>query len=570
MINRLLEEFLRNPSAFFKLIEVMPVGLIVTDANGIIQLANPASKAILGGMVAGSATGAIGGAMFHHADGTLIMPEERPLARVLRSGEMVENVEMYVRGEAGQPAVILVSASPLKDGEGKLLGAVATFIDITVRKQDEAKICENEETIKALLNGITEAMVLINGRGDILTVNETAAARLHRSAEEMIGANLYSIIPAQLAEHRKSIIDKVIHDKLPIRFQDTRAGRMLDNNVYPVLDSNGHVTKVAFFSQDVTERRQVEEALRESEERFRNAFENSANGMAIVSMAGRWLKVNQVLCEIVGYPETELLNTTFQALTHPDDLTEDLTLVEALKQGEIRSYNLEKRYIHKAGHVVWVLLSVSLVKDAEGRPLYFISQIEDITARKKGEEDLYKAKLEADQARERAELLARTDYLTGLLNRRAFAERFEAEAGRISRERTQVSLIMADIDRFKLINDTFGHQAGDTVLREFSACLSEICRSYDFLGRHGGEEFVICLPSTNNEQALQIAERMRSAVEQLTIVIPELEQAIRITASFGVTTSQAGLPETLHTLITKADNAMYQAKAEGRNRVMGM
>ncbi len=126
--------------------------------------------------------------------------------------------------------------------------------------------------------------------------------------------------------------------------------------------------------------------LQASEERFRSAFGNAPIGMALVAPSGQWLQVNRSLCEIVGYSEHELLATTFQAITHADDLEADLDYVRQMLAGEIHSYQMEKRYFHKQGHVVWILLSVSLVHDANGRPLYFISQIQDITERKRAEE----------------------------------------------------------------------------------------------------------------------------------------------------------------------------------------
>ncbi|MBE9227501.1 PAS domain S-box protein [Phormidium sp. LEGE 05292] len=134
--------------------------------------------------------------------------------------------------------------------------------------------------------------------------------------------------------------------------------------------------------------KQTEEALRESEARFRNAFDYAAIGMAIVGLEGQWLKVNRSICEIVGYSEPELLKTSFQAITHPDDLEKDLNLMQQLLAGEIRYYHLEKRYIHKLGYTVWILLSGSLVRDALGKPLHFIAQIQDITERKLAEEKL--------------------------------------------------------------------------------------------------------------------------------------------------------------------------------------
>jgi two-component system, cell cycle sensor histidine kinase and response regulator CckA len=116
--------------------------------------------------------------------------------------------------------------------------------------------------------------------------------------------------------------------------------------------------------------------------RIDGAFEHAAIGMALVDPTGRWLRVNRVLCEIVGYSEAELLATSFQAITHPDDVAADVALVQRVIAGELQSYHMEKRYITKGGGIVWILLSTSLVRDADGRPVYFIAQIQDITSRK--------------------------------------------------------------------------------------------------------------------------------------------------------------------------------------------
>jgi PAS domain S-box-containing protein len=139
------------------------------------------------------------------------------------------------------------------------------------------------------------------------------------------------------------------------------------------------------LKEEIVERQQAIEALRESEERFHSAFTDAAIGMALVGLEGRWLQVNRSLCEFVGYPERELLATDFQSVTHPADLERDVANRRRMLAGEISTFNMEKRYLHKLGHAVWGLLSLSLVRDARGAPLYFIAQVQDITERKRAE-----------------------------------------------------------------------------------------------------------------------------------------------------------------------------------------
>lgn len=136
------------------------------------------------------------------------------------------------------------------------------------------------------------------------------------------------------------------------------------------------------------ERQKIEVALRNSEEQFRNAFENASIGMAIVSLDGHWVKVNPALCQIIGYSSEELLALTFQDITHPEDLDGDLSYVHQLLAGTISTYQLEKRYFHKQGHMIWILLDGSLVQDEQGNPLHFIAQIQEITAQKEAQKTL--------------------------------------------------------------------------------------------------------------------------------------------------------------------------------------
>lgn len=164
--------------------------------------------------------------------------------------------------------------------------------------------------------------------------------------------------------------------------------------------------------------------------------------------------------------------------------------------------------------------------------------------------------------------LASTDYLTGLLNRRAFMEGLNAEVNRIKRNKENLSLIILDIDHFKKVNDQFGHQAGDLVLQEVARCLSRACRPYDYIGRYGGEEFIICLPEANGAESIQVAERIRQAIAGQKILIPELMQYVSVTASFGIAELSYAQEENLDALINRADSSLYQAKQEGRNRVI--
>jgi PAS domain S-box-containing protein len=182
----------------------------------------------------------------------------------------------------------------------------------------------------------------------------------------------------------EAVMEKIISSKSPGsgEFRITHPNgslRFIQSAAVVVTDETGQVIGVVGVNIDTTERKESEEALRLSEQRFSSAFEHGAIGMALVSLDGCWLKVNQALCDSIGYSPEELIGKAFQDISHPEELDSDLAKVRQLLDGEISYYKMEKRYFHKDGRVVWVSLGVSLLRDKQIKPLYFISQIEDIS-----------------------------------------------------------------------------------------------------------------------------------------------------------------------------------------------
>ena len=157
---------------------------------------------------------------------------------------------------------------------------------------------------------------------------------------------------------------------------------------FQVRDAAGKLIRLTGIVTDITERKRVEARCGKARNASPGAFEHAPIGVALVSPDGRWLKVNRALCELVGYSEPSCSTRTFQDITHPEDLELDLENVRRMIAGEIRSYQMEKRYVHARGHLVTVLLNVSLVRDGQDRPRYFIAQIQDITERKLAEQAL--------------------------------------------------------------------------------------------------------------------------------------------------------------------------------------
>ena len=301
--------------------------------------------------------------------------------------------------------------------------------------------------------------------------------------------------------------------------------------------------------QHANEQSRISQALQQSEEHFRNAFDHAA-GMALISADGQWRRVNGSLCQILGYSEQELLATNFQEVTYPDDLGDDLVHIYQLLEGKRRIDQREKRYLHKLGHPIWVLQSASVARNAGGDALHLILQIQDITERKRAEEQVHHA--------------AFHDALTGLPNRTLLSDRLSLALARAKRNKEyQFAVLFLDLDRFKLVNDSLGHTLGDQLLVELGRRLEVCMRKADTVARLGGDEFGMLLDGIKDPyDAIYIAERIQEALlEPFTLNGHEF----LTTTSIGIAFSKTGYggPEDI---LRDADIAMYRAKANGKAR----
>jgi diguanylate cyclase (GGDEF)-like protein/PAS domain S-box-containing protein len=316
------------------------------------------------------------------------------------------------------------------------------------------------------------------------------------------------------------------------------------------------------MSTIVTKRKRTEEALRESETRFRTFFEHAAVGVALVeTKSGYFKNINQKYCDFLGYSKEEALNLTYQMVTYPDDVEENTNLNALLLCGKIREFSIEKRYIRKDGSVVWGNLTGSaLWEPGKAPPVNLhIAVVQDITERKADEKKIQLLNAELEQ-------LALTDFLTKLNNRRHFMQRGVEEFKRAHRNGQPLALLMLDIDHFKMVNDSYGHETGDLALQQVAAVLKSSVREIDILGRLGGEEFAVLLPNTPLEDAALLAERIRLSIASKAFQTPGNELTSTLTISVGVaalTEEISGIDD----LLRNADAAMYYAKDSGRNCV---
>jgi diguanylate cyclase (GGDEF)-like protein/PAS domain S-box-containing protein len=399
-------------------------------------------------------------------------------------------------------------------------------------------------------------MVVGDERGRLVAVNRAFSAIVGRREDELVGHDFRELThPDDLAQDEQGFNELASGDRSEYVTEKRflrRDGSPAWVKVRAAVADDPRTGERLFIAHivDIAERKRHELALAEAEERFRSAFDNAPIGIALVTPDGRFIKVNRSLCELTGHSETALLVRSFQAITHPDDLDADLAYVEDVLAGRRRTYQMEKRYFHADGHIIWVMLSVSLVRDAAGMPLYFISQIADITERKWREEELQ------DRA-EKLAVIASTDPLTGLSTRRAWDMAIVERMRRRGDRASSFAVALIDLDGLKEINDSRGHDAGDDALAATAAALRAALRDGDLVARLGGDEFAILVPDATLEATLALTDRILAALPK------------PLTASAGVAVWDGR--ESAIQLQRRADKAMYAAKRGGKGhaRVAG-
>ncbi len=285
------------------------------------------------------------------------------------------------------------------------------------------------------------------------------------------------------------------------------------------------------------------ETIDKSEAKYRNLFNDLPTGLYRTALDGKILDVNSAFLQMFGLPDLQSLQNikAEELYADPSSRSQYLSIVEKTHSAEMLMRRID-------GTTLWVNDHVSPIYDKAGNVLYYEGTLIDITERKRAEQEL--------------ELLAITDPLTGLSNRRHFFAQAESLFARLNKPHFELAVVMIDIDHFKTVNDHHGHAVGDDVLHEVARRIQINLRSTDILGRYGGEEFSIILSRINQQEIHQIADRLRSAIAGEAIRIGETD--ISVTISMGIATLDS--PATpFSILLQHADQALYAAKQAGRN-----
>ena len=420
-------------------------------------------------------------------------------------------------------------------------------------RASEAEVRQSEQRFRALVQHASDIIMVIGLDTTVSYVSPAFEAILGYSSADTLGVSgLQLIHPDDVDGVRAAIAHdapntRVIGTDARLHHRDG-SWRWFDVIVTDLTHDptvGGWVANL----RDITDRKASDAALNEAQEAFRRSFDDAPIGMGLVDVDGKILRSNRAMGVLLGRTQAELVGLRISELTHPEDRATSENERERLNRNEIDSYRLEKRYVRPDGSLVWASLSVSVVRDMEGNPLYQIGQLEDITDRK--------------ALADRLAYEVAHDTMTGLSNRTTFTERVSIALARREKNR-MVAVLFIDLDHFKLVNDSLGHAFGDELVVTVAQRLRHAIRPGDVIARFGGDEFVVLCDNLSSIKAVSsVAERLLAAV---AVPISLTTDEVFVTASIGIAVGKGDT--TAETLLRHADAAMYQAKSDGRARAV--
>ncbi|OQY18960.1 MAG: hypothetical protein B6I36_05650, partial [Desulfobacteraceae bacterium 4572_35.1] len=403
-----------------------------------------------------------------------------------------------------------------------------------------------------LLENSNDLIQVVDFTGKLIYVNRMWRKTFGYKTEEITSLNFFDLLHEGCHCDCQNRIQK-LHDgeTLPsfeVEFKTKDGRKFVAEGSISLYVEDGEPRGIQGIFRDVTERKKAEHDFISSEERFRTIFQSSVAGIAMLAPDGLFLQANPAFCNLLGYSEKELLHLTITDVTHPDDIDDTLARRDIFLASRSQSIMCEKRYLRKDGSVLWVQLSSTWYFDAEGQPLYTVPVIQDITRRKQAEKQVHN--------------LAYYDSLTNLPNRTLLNDRLEQAVVRARRRNGSFALLFLDLDRFKMVNDSLGHAAGDKLLCQTARWLENCLRENDTVARIGGDEFVVILSDYRVEGNIsRIATKVMKSVAQ---PFNFAGRKVASTTSIGI----ALYPndgEKPSELLRCADMAMYAAKNSGGN-----
>ena len=401
---------------------------------------------------------------------------EQILARVAAGGA-VENLETRGRTPDGRVFEVSLTVSPIPDAAGRVVGVSAIGRDLAERNRAAQAQLRVEDELRRSQRLLTDAERLAHVGswemalpGGELTCSDEMYRILGREPQaSVIGSEGFvdQVHPedrARFVDEFRTTIWSAEPSRTTIRIvRPDGEVRHVEGIAAASAFVDGRASRIHGSVHDVTDQHRTVRALTEAEELFRSAFEHAPSGMMVVALDGTFVRVNEAMCQILGRPFDELVGRKLFEFTHPDNLAADRAAARAMAAGERSSFTEEKRYLHADGHTVHAEICATVMHHPDGRPAFWLTQVQDVTDRKRHEKELH--------------FQAEHDIVTGLLNRRGFSRALETQTGLVGRYGPVGSILVLDLDHFKYVNDTLGHHAGDQLIVSVATTLSGRLRS---------------------------------------------------------------------------------------------
>jgi diguanylate cyclase (GGDEF)-like protein/PAS domain S-box-containing protein len=459
------------------------------------------------------------------------------------NGQTIDFAEMHLVDFNCNEIPVSIEIRPILENEAcKAMGVVIQDRRIIDLVQDIRE--DHDEKYKLLTEHSTDLISTHEPDGVYTYVSPSVVTLLGYNTEELIGKSAYELffpqdLQAIMNSHNTiQVSEDVATVQYRIKKKDG-SYTWFETTSKTIRNQLGEPEQIIAHSRDISRRKllEIERA---------NLFTHSIDLLGVSDLNGYFVQVNPAWTEKLGWSEEELLSKPWIEFIHPDDREKGVEAAIKLQKGEVLK-DFKQRNIVKNGGVRFMSFNAFPLLEA-GQ--IFVSG-RDITEQKRLEDEL--------------KFLATTDSLTGVSNRRQVLQMLDREIDRAKRHGGRLALLLIDIDHFKKINDQFGHQAGDLVLKNFGRIAKDCLRQHDLVGRYGGEEFLMVLVSANKKDTALVAERVRSSVAAQQVRWKEHKISYSISVGVAV---QDETPPSAYDLIQKADDALYRAKDAGRNRVV--
>jgi len=474
--------------------------------------------------------------------------------KIFTTDKPVRDIAYKAIRKGGEIKYAEITGFPIQNHKGEVIGFRGIGRDVTERKRMEEALRQSEQRYRTILEEMDEAYFEVDLSGNYTYVNDAISRLLGYPKEELLGTTFRKQVNEEDTARIYDAFGKIFTNGKPVRdiaYKAIRKGgeiKYAEITGFSIQNQKGEVVGFRGIGRDVTERKRMEETLRQSEQRYRTILEEMDEAYFEVDLAGNYTYVNDAISRLLGYPKEELIGTTFRKQVNEEDTA---LLYDAF--GKIFTNgkpvrDIAYKAIRKDGEIRYSEIAGFPIQNQKGEVVGFRGIGRDVTERKRSEEQIRH--------------MATHDALTELPNRMMFGQLLNHALQAAKRNKRQLAVLFIDLDRFKIINDTLGHEAGDLLLKTIATRFKQTLRAMDVVARLGGDEFVILVEEVDNPgQLVTVAQKILCAAMKPVSLIGE---ECRVTASVGISVYPKD-GEDEQALMKTADKAMYFAKEEGKN-----